>query len=237
MKGSRMLIVGGAAIAAAAAVGVTAGCGSPEAVAAPNAASAPSGVERRGTTSYSSTIELPFDQVYARLSREKPAVMQRQRALLRDRYDLANRPAPGVTMSRGKPVQDGVRVKLPAGVTWQQLAAMQPGEIKQHKLWPKGFLPLPHPKQTEGGMVFPASVIQEIRRQEDRDLERFDVDFDLPDHLLPEFPPPIFLTTRPDLGDVSHGELVTIANFYRLFDGILNPKQLEGLRLLLTPFA
>ena len=35
---------------------------------------------------------------------------------------------------------------------------------------------------------------------------RFDLDFDLPDHFLPEFPPPIFLTTRPDLGDVSQGQ-------------------------------
>jgi cytochrome c peroxidase len=44
------------------------------------------------------------------------------------------------------------------------------------------------------------------------------------------------LTTRPDLGDVSHGKLVTLDNFYELFNGILNPKQLEGLRLLVTPF-
>ena len=32
-------------------------------------------------------------------------------ALLGERYDLADRPAPGVTMSRGKPVQEGVRVE------------------------------------------------------------------------------------------------------------------------------
>ena len=32
------------------------------------------------------------------------------------------------------------------------------------------------------------------------------------------------------------GKLVTSANYYELFNGILNPKQLEGLRLLLTPF-
>ncbi|HEX7838367.1 MAG TPA: hypothetical protein VF469_12920 [Kofleriaceae bacterium] len=191
---------------------------------------------QRGATSYLSTIEPPFAQTFAQLSREKPAVMQRQMALLNDRYDLAERPVPGLTMSRGKPIQGGVRVKLPAGATWQQLAAMSPEEIKRRNLWPKGFLPLPHPKQSEGGMVFPAVVINEIRRQEDRDLTRFDVDFDLPDYMLPEFPPPIFLTTRPDLGDVSHGELVTIENFYRLFNGILNPKQIEGFRLLLTAF-
>jgi cytochrome c peroxidase len=84
--------------------------------------------------------------------------------------------------------------------------------------------------------VFPTFHIAEIKQQEERDLTRFDLDFDLPDHVLPEFPPPMFLTTRPDLGDVSQGQLVTIANFYQLFNGILNPKQLEGLRLLVTPF-
>jgi cytochrome c peroxidase len=62
------------------------------------------------------------------------------------------------------------------------------------------------------------------------------LDFDLLDHFLPEFPAPIFLTTRPDLGDVSQGKLVTIDNFFELFDGLLNPKQIEGLRLLVTPF-
>jgi cytochrome c peroxidase len=56
------------------------------------------------------------------------------------------------------------------------------------------------------------------------------------EHFLPEFPPAIFLTTRPDLGDVSQGQLVTNRNFYQLFSGILTPKQLEGLRLLTTPF-
>src|SRR5229473_2729278 len=44
------------------------------------------------------------------------------------------------------------------------------------------------------------------------------------------------IVTRTDLGDVSQGKLVTIMNYYELFNGILNPKQLEGLRLLLTPF-
>ena len=85
-------------------------------------------------------------------------------------------------------------------------------------------------------MVFPKFHIGEIKKQVGRDLTRFDLDFDLPDHFLPEFPPPIFLTTRPDLGDVSQGQVVTIMNYYDLFNGILNPKQLEGMRLLVTPF-
>jgi cytochrome c peroxidase len=85
-------------------------------------------------------------------------------------------------------------------------------------------------------MLFPKFLIDEIKKQEGRDLTRFDLDFDLPDHLLPEFPAPIYLTTRSDLGDVSQGKLVTIMNYYEMFNGILNPKQLEGLRLLVTPF-
>ena len=35
---------------------------------------------------------------------------------------------------------------------------------------------------------------------------------------------------------MSKGKRVTIDNFMELFDGVLNPKQLDGLRLLLTPF-
>jgi cytochrome c peroxidase len=98
-------------------------------------------------------------------------------------------------------------------------------------------MPLPHANHPEGGMLFPKFHIDEVKKQTTRDLTRFDLDFDFPDHLLPEFPPAIFLTTRPDLGDVSQGKLVTSENFYELFNGILNPKQLDGLRLLVSPFA
>jgi cytochrome c peroxidase len=103
-------------------------------------------------------------------------------------------------------------------------------------LWPEGFFPLPHPHHEAGGMVFPKVLIDETKTQTGRDLKRFDLDHDLPQHLLPDFPPAIFLTTRPDLGDVSQGKLVTLTNFEALFADILNPKQLEGLRLLVTPF-
>jgi cytochrome c peroxidase len=66
-------------------------------------------------------------------------------------------------------------------------------------------------------------------------LERFDVEFDLPDAFVPEFPPAIFLSNRPELGDVSRGEVVSINNYYRLFKDLLTPVQLDGLRMLLTP--
>ena len=196
------------------------------------------GEEEQQPSSYAPVdIHEAFAVTMKKLSAVKPQFDKRQANLLAERYDLADRPAKEVTMSRGKAVQDGVRVKLPQEVSsWQELAAMTPETIRQKGLWPKGFLPLPHPKHTEGGMTFPKSTIERVKQQEDRDLTRFDVEFDLPDHFMPEFPPPIYLTTRPDLGDVSQGQLVTLTNYYRLFNGILNPKQLEGLRLLVTPF-
>jgi cytochrome c peroxidase len=191
----------------------------------------------RGETSYAPVdIREPFPSVMKRMIQSKAEVEKRQADLLSERYDLRNEPAPGITMSRGKPVQQGVRVKLPAGLTWETLASMIPDDIRAKNVFPKGFYPLPHPNHPEGGMLFPKFAIDELKRQEGRDLTRFDLDYDLPDHVLPEFPAPIYLTTRPDLGDVSQGKLVTMQNYYELFTGILNPKQLEGLRLLVTPF-
>lgn len=167
---------------------------------------------------------------------EKPQVMQTHRTLLERRYDLSEKPSP-VKMSGGrKAVQEGVRVKLPQGVTWDQLANMSPEEIRSKEAFPEGFLPLPHVKHKTGGQVFPKNQIDGIRELEQRSLVRFDVDFDLPDHFTPEFPPPIFLTTRPDLGDVSQGKLLSTANYFEIMHGILTPVQMEGLRLLLTPF-
>lgn len=192
----------------------------------------------RGKTSYAPVaIEEDFATTMRRMQAQRAEIEQRHAALLRERYDLTDRPAKGVTMSRGKPLQAGVRVKLPPGMTWERLAAMTPEQIREQDALPRGFLPLPHVSHPEGGMVFPQFHIDEVRRQTGRDLARFDLGFDIPEHFLPEFPPPIYLTTRPDLGDVSKGQLVTSNNFFELFDGILNPKQLEGLRLLVTPFA
>lgn len=179
----------------------------------------------------------PFKTTMERMKSEKAGIEEKQMTLLNQRYDLSDRPAQGVTMTGGKPVQDGVRVKLPDGMTWEQLATMTPEEIRTKDLFPAGFFPLPHPNHKEGGMVFPQSHIDEIKKQEGRDLSRFDLDLDISERFHPEFPAPIFLTTRPDLGDVSKGQLVTSQNFFELFDGVLTPKQLDGLRLLVTPFA
>src|SRR5690606_34408762 len=162
-----------------------------------------------GASSYAPVaLERPFADVMREMSAQKEPMMRRQMALLEERYDLSDRPVEGATMSNGKPIQGGVRVRLPRGVTWEQLAQMSPADIRQQGLFPAGFKPLPHPFHEEGGMVFPDMHIERVMMQDQRDLSRFDADFDIPEHFLPEFPPPIYLTTRPDLGDTAQGQLV-----------------------------
>jgi cytochrome c peroxidase len=159
----------------------------------------------------------------------KANVMDTQRKLLESRYNLTPRLDPEAKMFRGKPLAVGPTAKLPEGVDWETLARRSPEQIKKAGIFP--YPSLPHPKQQPGGQVFPQMQIAMFPR-----LQRFDVDFDLPDAFLPEFPPAMFLQSRPELGDVSRGEVVSINNYYRLFKDILTPVQLDGLRLLLTPF-
>ena len=108
---------------------------------------------------------------------------------------------------------------------------MSPAEIRRRDVFP--YKALPHPAQGGGlgGQVFPQMQIKMFPR-----LERYDVEFDLPEAFLPEFPPAMYLQSRPELGDVSRGEVVSINNYYRLFKDLLTPVQLDGLRLLVTPF-
>jgi cytochrome c peroxidase len=122
----------------------------------------------------------------------------------------------------------GPTARLAKGLTWDKLASMEPEDVRKDGAFP--YPPLPHPKHTPGGQVFPEIQIKQFPR-----LERFDVEFDIPDAFIPEFPPAIFLQNRPELGDVSRGEVVSINNFERLFKGLLTPVQLDGLRMLLTP--
>lgn len=159
----------------------------------------------------------------------KPKVMETQHKLLAARYDLKPKRDAEATMSRGKPLCVGPTARLGDGVTWDKLAGMDAAAIRKAGSFP--YPPLPHPKQNPGGQVFPQMQIAMFPR-----LKRFDIDFDLPQEFLPEFPPAIFLQSRPELGDVSRGEVVSINNYYRLFKDILTPVQLDGLRLLLTPF-
>ena len=158
----------------------------------------------------------------------KPQVMAAQQKLLAARYNLEARTDPQVTMTRGKPVPIGPTARLADGVTWDELATQAPADIKKRGVFP--YPSLPHPKQVAGGQVFPKVQTKAFPR-----LERFDVEFDLPEAFLPEFPPAMFLQNRPELGDVSQGEVVSINNFYRLFKPLLTPVQLDGLQMLVTP--
>src|SRR5260370_11216556 len=80
--------------------------------------------------------EEDFSSLFKRTSGDQPEVRKRQMNLLNERYDLSDRPDPNAKQSRGKPVQAGARVKLPAGVSWEQLSAMSPADISA-----KGLLP------------------------------------------------------------------------------------------------
>ena len=185
--------------------------------------------QQQRPSSYMPVIEEPFEVVRARDKAAKAGVMAAHQRLLEERYNLTRRVDENVRMTRGKPIPVGPTAKLKNGVTWDQLGLMTPDQIREQGVFP--YLPLPHVNHPVGGMVFSQAEIKLLPR-----VERFDMDFDLPDWFLPEMPPAMFLTTRKDLGDVSKGQLITVNNYYQLFNGILNPKQLEGLRLLVTQF-
>ncbi len=182
----------------------------------------PLGAMKPGTT---------FEEVYKAGVAAKPTVMATQRKLLESRYNLEPKLDPEAKMSRGKPLAVGPTARLPEGMDWETLASMSPDEIRQKDIFP--YKALPHPGQGGGlgGQTFPQMQIKMFPR-----LQRYDVDFDLPEAFLPEFPPAMFLQNRPELGDVSRGEVVSINNYYRLFADILTAVQLDGLRLLVTPF-
>lgn len=158
----------------------------------------------------------------------KPKVMAHHLEMLKRRYDLTPKFDKDLKMSRGKPVCVGPTPRLAEGITWDKLGSMTPAEIRKQGVFP--YPSMVHPKHSTGGQVFPQIQIAMFPR-----LERIDVDFDLPEEFLPEFPPAIFLRNRPELGDVSRGEVVSINNYYRLFSEILTPVQLDGLRMLVTP--
>lgn len=169
-----------------------------------------------------------FEEIMEKDIADRPAIAKAQKELLESRYNLKPRLSSNATMTRGKPLVVGPTAKLQSKYGWEELSELTPDEIRRNNLFP--YPSLPHPKHATGGQVFPPVQIDMFSR-----LERFDVEFDLPEAFLPEFPPAIFLQNRPELGDVSRGEVVSINNFYRLFKDILTPVQLNGLQMLLSP--
>ncbi len=169
-----------------------------------------------------------FDQIKAERMAVKASRAKEHQDLLNSRYDLSKKTSSDVVMSGGKPIPVGPTAKL-QGIIWSDLEKLTPEQINAKGVFP--YKPLPFADHAEGGMLFPPMITDTLPR-----LVRFDLDFDLPAHILPDQAPPIYLTTRPDLGDVSKGRIITIDNYYEIFNGLLNPKQLEGLRLLVTQF-
>ena len=143
-------------------------------------------------------------------------------------------------MSRGKPVQEGIRVKLPTGYDLGSPRCHDPGEIRDKDLFPPGFMPLPHPNHPEGGWVFPRFHIDEIRRQEGHNLktERFFKPRVINDHR----PRSTGRSRRSRSGDQGHaadlhdGRLLTLDDTVEFFNLIFEPRLPERGRRDLVAF-
>jgi cytochrome c peroxidase len=176
-------------------------------------------------------LEMPWKDWVHMCKTQKPQLMADVRAYMSSRFDFHGRAIPGTRMSGGKPIMAGPVTRLPAGIaSWEELAAIAPDEIRKRDLFP--YKPLAHPLQTTAHMLFPDNWVRAHPEH-----ERMDVGFDIPNAYLPEFPPPMFLTTHKELGDVSGGREITLANYYEIFNGLLTPEQMEGLKELLRPSA
>jgi len=184
----------------------------------------------RGASSWTSPqLGMPFAQWLAKHDAQKPQLMERVRSYMAARYDFHGRAIHGTTMSGGKPVPLGPVARLPDGVaSFEALAQLGEDEIRRRDVFP--YHPLAHPLQTTAHMLFPPSWVKAHPEH-----ERIDVDFDIPQAYLPEFPAPLFLTTHKELGDVTGGVEVTLSNFHEIFDGLLTPEQMEGLKELVRP--
>jgi cytochrome c peroxidase len=184
----------------------------------------------RGESSWEApALGMSWGQWYTKCSTQKPKLMAECRDYMVGRYDFQARPIPGAKMSRGKSVMAGPVARLPKGVeSWEELAKLSPEEIKKRDLFP--YKPLAHPLQTTAHMVFPDMWVRVHPEH-----ERIDCNHDIPEDFLPEYPPPMFLTTHKELGDVTKGQEVTLGNYYEIFNGLLTGEQMEGLKELLRP--
>ena len=184
----------------------------------------------RGESSFGSPkLPMRFDQWLEFHRKQKPKLMNDIKNYMDGRYNFSGTAIPKAYMSGGKPIMKGPVSRLPPGVeSFEALAEMDPAEIRKRDLFP--YKPLAHPLQSTAHMVFPREWIKAHPEH-----ERIDVDMDIPEIYLPEFPPPMYLTTHKELGDVTNGKEVTLDNYYEIFDGILSPEQMEGLKELLRP--
>lgn len=161
---------------------------------------------------------------------QKPKLMADVKKYMNGRYDFSNKPIEGVYMSGNrKQVMKGPISKLPKGVnSYEELANLSAEEIKKRNLFP--YVPLAHPLHSTAHMVFPNQYLKYHPEH-----ARIDVDHDIPDNYLPEYPAPMFLTTHKEYGDITKGKEVTLGNYFEMFNGLLTPEQLEGLKELVKP--
>ena len=184
-----------------------------------------------GTTSFSGPdLPIPFAEFRAKMEKQRASVDKAARAALEARFDLTCRSDKNLTMSRSKLQPIGPTARLPKGVkSWEEYAATAADKLRAGDAFP--WKPLDHPLHSTAHMLFP-----EQWTKTHPEHERFDVGMDLPDCFMPEFPPPLYLTTHPEMGDVSRGVEITYGNYFNMMNGLLTPEQMDGLRLLVTPF-
>ncbi len=183
----------------------------------------------KGVSSFSSPVlPMRFEQWLEFHRKQKPTLMADVRDYMNDRYDFSEAAISGQFMTGGKPIMQGPVARLTSVESFEELAALKPNEIRERDLFP--YKPLAHPLQSTAHMVFPRKWIEAHPEH-----NRIDVDMDIPEAYLPEFPPPLFLTTHKELGDVTGGREITLNNYYEIFDGLLSPEQMEGLKELLRP--
>ena len=137
---------------------------------------------------------MTFEDFFKAAVANKPKVMAAQRKLLESRYNLEPKLDPATKMSRGKPIAVGPTARLPRGMNWEALAKLSPAEIRERDIFP--YKALPHAAQGGGlgGQVFPQMQIKMFPR-----LERYDVEFDLPEPFCPSFRRRCFCRTGPSL--------------------------------------
>ena len=185
----------------------------------------------RGASSWGSpNLRMDWDAWVTFCTEQKPKLMKECEAYMSSRYEFTGKAIDGHFMSgQRKSIMKGPVARLPEGIgSWEALADVSPSDIKERDLFP--YKPLAHPLQTTAHMLFPKMWLRVHPEH-----ERIDVDFDIPEEYLPEYPPPMFLTNHKELGDVTNGQEVTLGNYYEIFDGLLTAEQMEGLKELLRP--
>src|SRR4051794_13128828 len=89
----------------------------------------------RGKTTYDQVSpalvgQVSFEEMMAKDKAAKKEIVDRQMALLKERYDLTARPHESVKMTRGKAIPVGPTARLPEGTTFEKLAEMSAGDIR-----------------------------------------------------------------------------------------------------------